>query len=250
MKHLKALTILTLPFMWSAYFLFELLTKRITNISILIANIVLIIFLILIGYLFYGISLKYENGFSINTFLKIFLTLMVLDQGSKIIIKQLFFNDNATIINDILYFNPIINTEGSWINARFNTGISFTILIVINLLALFLFIEIYRYYLHSNNDAKSFHEDMCFLFIFSGALCSLIDKLFYGGSLDFIGIGNLFVADIKDIYINLGMLFFISSIYKNGYLSSNNDSSFSDDLTNIKKFIYFIKDDLCSLIDK
>lgn len=250
MKHLKALTIWTLPLMWSAYFLFELLTKRITNMSIFIANIILIIFLALIGYLLYEISLKYNYGFSFNTFLKVFIFLMFLDQGSKIIIKQFFFNDNITIINDILYFTPIINTDGSWLNARFNTGISFTILIIVNLLALFLFIEIYRYYLHLNNNTKSFHEDMCFLFIFSGALCSLIDKLFYGGSLDFMGIGNLFVADIKDIYINLGMLFFISSIYKNGYLSSANNSSFSDDLISIKKFIYFIKEDLCSLLSK
>ena len=44
---------------------------------------------------------------------------------------------------------------------------------------------------------------MSFLFILSGALCSLIDKIFYGGSLDFIGISNLFIADIKDLYISL-----------------------------------------------
>ena len=55
---------------------------------------------------------------------------------------------------------------------------------------------------------KSFWIDMCFLFILCGALCSLIDKVFYGGSLDFIGISNLFIADIKDIYINLRFIIF------------------------------------------
>ena len=54
---------------------------------------------------------------------------------------------------------------------------------------------------------------MSFLFILSGALCSLIDKIFYGGSLDFIGISNLFIADIKDMYINLGLLFLHNALY-------------------------------------
>lgn len=50
---------------------------------------------------------------------------------------------------------------------------------------------------------------MCFVFVSCGAICSLIDKVFYGGSLDFIGISNLFIADIKDLYINLGILFLL-----------------------------------------
>ena len=86
---------------------------------------------------------------------------------------------------------------------------------------------------------------MCFIFVSCGALCSLIDKVFYGGSLDFIGISNLFIADIKDIYINLGILFFALTMFNNGYLSSNNeDTSFKEDLQMLKKFLLFIKDDI------
>ena len=85
---------------------------------------------------------------------------------------------------------------------------------------------------------------MCFIFVLCGALCSLIDKVFYGGSLDFIGISNLFIADIKDIYINLGILFFILTLYNNGYLSSEEDTSLKEDLSNLKKFIIFIKNDI------
>ena len=62
---------------------------------------------------------------------------------------------------------------------------------------------------------------MAFVFLFCGALCSLIDKVFYGGSLDFIGISNLFIADIKDIYINLGLYFFLLGSYSSGYLTSD-----------------------------
>ncbi len=85
---------------------------------------------------------------------------------------------------------------------------------------------------------------MAFLFISTGALCSLIDKIFYGGSLDFIGISDLFIADIKDIYINLGLLFFIMLIYVKGYFKEEDSSSLRDDLKSIKEFLNFLKKDI------
>ena len=109
-------------------------------------------------------------------------------------------------------------------------------------IALFLFIEVYRYYISKNK--KDFWCDMCFIFMFSGALCSLIDKVFYGGSLDFIGIGDLFIADIKDIYINLGILFFIALMLNSGALTSEDSSSFKEDIQSIKRFFNFIKSDI------
>ena len=93
-------------------------------------------------------------------------------------------------------------------------------------------------------------SDMCFVFMFSGALCSLIDKVFYGGSLDFIGIGDLFVADIKDIYINLGILFFIALMFKSGVLTSEDTSSFKEDMQSIKRFFNFIKSDIQNIFKK
>ena len=110
-----------------------------------------------------------------------------------------------------------------------------------------LFIEIYRY--TKIKCGKSFWIDMCFIFIFAGALCSFIDKVFYGGSLDFIGISNLFIADIKDMYINLGLLFFIMSCYKNGFFSEE-ETTFKDDLKSIKKFLIFIKNDILKILKK
>ena len=88
------------------------------------------------------------------------------------------------------------------------------------------------------------HFRICFLFILSGALCSLIDKIFYGGSLDFIGISNLFIADIKDLYINLGLFFFIVLIYKEDFLNDDNNTTFKDDLKSIKRFLVFVKNDI------
>lgn len=245
MKYLKPMTIGVLPLMWTAYFLFELFTGRVTDYPTIWGNVVLIILFALVGYCAFKLSESKPNGFTGKYVCIFFALLMLVDQGIKIIIKFFFFNDYFEIIKGFLSFNPIINTDGSWLNARFGTSVSFPLLISVNILALILFVELYRYYLHNYKDKKSFWADMCFLFITAGALCSLIDKVFYGGSLDFIGISNLFIADIKDIYINLGILFFILAIYQSGYLTDSEDTTFKDDLDSFKKFLLFIKNDIC-----
>ncbi len=242
MNKKKLLAISILPAMWIVYTLFETICGRITNISTIFLNVGIIIIFSLCGLLIYNIGKKYEKGLKFNFLLIIFLILMLVDQGIKLIIKFNFFHNYFEIIPSLLSFNPIINTNGSWLNARFGTSVSFSLLICLNIAALLIFLELYRYYLY--NNIKDFWADMCFVFIFAGALCSLIDKVFYGGSLDFIGISNLFIADIKDIYINLSIVFFIITISNNGYFSEDNDTTLKDDLKSLKKFVIFIKDDL------
>jgi signal peptidase II len=245
MKNKKALTICILPLMWFLYVLFELFTGRINDFKTILFNVILILLFALVGLLIYFLGIKHECGFTSKILLILFLCFFLFDQGIKILIKFLWFNNDIPIIKGMLYFRPIINTDGSWLNARFGTSVSFPILITLNIFAIFIFIEMYRYYLHNGN--KDFWSDMCFIFVSCGALCSLIDKIFYGGSLDFIGISNLFVADIKDLYINLGILFFALTMFNNGYLSSNQEeTSFKDDLITLKKFLTFIKEDMLS----
>ena len=238
----KLLTVGVLPLMWLLYILFELITGRIQDFQTIIFNILIMLLFALGGLIIYKIGIKNESGLLFKNLSITFLIFMLIDQGIKIIIKLFYFDNYIELIPNMLSFHPIINTNGSWLNARFGTGVSFPLLIILNIIALFLFIEIYRYYLYNNH--KDFWADMCFVFIFSGALCSLIDKIFYGGSLDFIGISNLFIADIKDIYINLGILFFVVTLFNSGYLKTETETTMKEDIENIKKFIYFIKNDL------
>lgn len=238
----KWITIGILPLMWLLYFAFEIITGRVDNFYTLIMNLLLTILFAITGWIIYIVSIKYPNGFNNKIILLIFSVLMLIDQGLKLIIKLFFFERYFELIPNFLSFDPIINTEGSWLNARFGFGVGFTTLIIFNAVSVLLFIEIYRYYSYLKN--KSFWADMTFLFVTSGALCSLIDKVFYGGSLDFIGISNLFIADVKDMYINLGILFFIMLIYLGGYFKEENSSTLKDDLNSIKKFLKFVKKDI------
>ena len=241
----KLLTIFGLPVFWLLYFLFELLTGRITSKEIVLGNILFTLLFTIVGFIIYKIKSKYPNGFKNKSIILSLLLFFIFDQGIKLVIKFFFFDNKITIIKDFLFFNPLINTDGSWLNARFNTGINFYFLIFINFISLFLFVEIYRYLL--SKKQKNFWIDSCFIFIFTGSLCSLIDKVFYGGSLDFIGVGNLFIADIKDIYLDFSIVFFIIALFIGDYLSSNDNSTFKEDLNSLKRFLIFIKNDLFSL---
>lgn len=244
----KLITMTILPIMWLIYFLFEIITGRVKDFYTLILNLLLTFIFLFVGLIIFILSEKYHKGFSKTQMFILFIVLMLIDQGSKIIIKSSFFNSYFEVIPNFLSFSPIINTKGSWLNARFNFNLSFPLLIIFNSISLILFIELYRYI--KFNGTKNYWIDLTLLFIFSGALCSLIDKVFYGGSLDFIGISDLFIADIKDIYINLGLLFFIMATYKSGYLKEDQSNTLKDDLDSLKKFLRFIKKDLFKLTKK
>lgn len=242
MNKKKLITIGTLPAMWLIYFLFELISKNLRNTYDILMNLSLTLVFLIFGYILYKLYEKFEMGFKKKTLWGIFIVLMLLDQGSKLIINNFFFENRFDIIPNFLSFHPIINTKGSWLNVRFGAGINFPMLIVLNIIAIFLFIEFYRYYTSKNN--KNFWPDLCFISIIAGCLCSLIDKVFYGGSLDFIGISNLFIADLKDIYINIAIFAFILTAYFNGFLTSEDNTTLKDDIESIKNFFKFILKDL------
>ena len=248
MKNKKILTISILPLMWILYILFELISGRIQDFKTIYFNLLIVLLFAIVGIIIYHIGVKNEKGFNSKKLFFIFSSLFILDQGIKLIIKLFFFKKYIPLIPDMLSFHPIINTNGSWLNARFGTSVSFSLLIGLNIIAIFLFIEIYRYYLSNGN--KDFWSDMCFIFVLCGSFCSLIDKVFYGGSLDFIGISDLFIADIKDIYINIAILFFALTLFNNDYLSSNEETTLKQDIENLKKFILFIKKDLFRIFSK
>ncbi len=63
-----------------------------------------------------------------------------------------------------------------------------------------------------------------FVFIISGTICSLIDRVLWGGSLDYILIKGLFIFDIKDTFITTFELLMVFLIIKHFKLLSTMNS--------------------------
>ncbi len=101
-------------------------------------------------------------------------------------------------------FVPVINTEQlSIFNNEFKLDYGLGQLIFINLLLL-LIIQFYYIYVRKKEYTNN-HFEYCFLFAMAGSICSLIDKITLGGSLDYILFLN-HIWDIKDIYLLLAVV--------------------------------------------
>ncbi|MFT4144695.1 MAG: signal peptidase II [Mobilitalea sp.] len=134
-------------------------------------------------------------------FLSILSLLILLDQAIKLIINQFFYTDNFKIIGDYIQFQPYLNIKYSWINSLFNLGISRILHIIVVVLMIIVISVGYKFIQTVYTLSKVI--DYLFLFVLAGAACSLFDKVFWGGSLDYIMLKGLFIFDLKDVYISV-----------------------------------------------
>lgn len=216
------------PSLWIVYCMFEFFSGNIPTLYNIIMNLIPAILLTLISCLFF---IYHKKSILLKSFPLVFTisALFLIDQFSKIIISMFFKYNNLKTLNVIPnYFSitPYINDQGSFIASRFNINAPFILFTLLNLIILMLIFFVYRYKLQKTHINSI--EQLTFIFLFSGGLCSLIDKIFWGGSLDFLQIHNLFIADIKDIFITLGLGSFILS------------NIISDDQINLKDLGVFI----------
>jgi signal peptidase II len=138
------------------------------------------------------------------------LFLVTIEQGIKVVINYNFLDTRIPILTPILYFEPMFNRDYSWINSMFQLGIGKGIHIAtVVIMAIF----IYLFYQYLNQQSITGNIlNVLYAFLFSGTLCSLIDKVFWDGSLDYILVSGLFTFDLKDVYINIFIWLLILSL--------------------------------------
>jgi signal peptidase II len=132
----------------------------------------------------------------------LYITLLtILEQGIKIIINSNYLSKKLPILPPYIYFKPIFNRSYSWFNSMFQLGIDKWIHIAF-VSILLLFILLFYFFTLRNYGSNKLMNTM-YAFLVSGALCSLIDKVFWNGSLDYILIESFFTFDLKDVYIDI-----------------------------------------------
>lgn len=133
------------------------------------------------------------------------LILVTIEQVVKIIINNHFLDKKVPILPPLIYFKPMFNRDYSWFNSMLQLGVGKWIHISI---VAILSILIYLFYQYINKQfGTSKIINIMYGFIFSGAICSLIDKIFWNGSLDYILLNVFFTFDLKDVYINVFNIF-------------------------------------------
>ncbi len=136
-------------------------------------------------------------------FFIVFLVLIFIDQATKKIVLEGFRFK-------FLFFEiTLIYNEGSAFGIKLLENYQY-ILVNSFILVLFLVYFIYKY---RHGIFKKLHLTW-FVFIFSGAIGNLIDRLIHGKVIDFISIYVFPVFNFADIWISIGMIVFIFSILR------------------------------------
>lgn len=228
--------------LWLIYYGLELLSGNIQGIGPILFNLIIpLLFLSIMAYIFYALAIKVSPGFSSKKILLIIFVLIIIEQGTKLIIRStISMGTSYELIHDWLYFYPLLNTLGSWGASRFGINLGIDVFLAINIIIIPLVVQIYRFYIKEKEP--SFWADTTFLLCFSGIICSMIDKMFFGGSLDFLMLKDLFVADIKDFYLTLSIGCMLTELILNSKLDTS--GSFRDDLVLIKRFVMFNINDI------
>jgi len=167
------------------------------------------------------------------TWISVFI-LIAIEQIIKVIINSNFLDKRFSILPPFLYFEPMFNRHYSWFNSMFKLGISKWAHIGIVIIMIIL---IYLFYQYLNKKLELTRTiNVMFAFLFSGAICSLIDKVFWNGSLDYILVKGLFTFDLKDVYINVFIgLLILSLILGDKVLKQIDDD---DLLKDFAKYIF------------
>lgn len=131
------------------------------------------------------------------------ILLIALEQGIKIIVNRFFLEANTPLIASFVFFRPLFNRDYSWINSMLQLGLGRTVHIAIVILVIIIVLAGYIYI--KNRFGSSFLINAAFVLLLSGGVCSLIDKVFWNGSLDYILLRGFFTFDLKDVYINAAL---------------------------------------------
>lgn len=134
--------------------------------------------------------------------------LVAIDQIIKLIITSKYIDANLVLIPGMLFFRPIQNTNLSWIASLLDYKAPVLLMILTQVFALIIFSLSYRYLSYLWFQGRKFLNGMM-IFLIAGIVCSFIDVVFWGGSIDFIRLFDWFTFDFKDIYLDTGIAFLI-----------------------------------------
>lgn len=126
--------------------------------------------------------------------------LFMIDQLIKLYIASYLMDKEFYFIRNLIGFKPFQNTKYSWINSLGDFGVSLTLHIIISVLLIIAIFVVYDFI----SCKYTFYKPTfaMFAFLYAGAFCSLIDKIIWKGSLDYILLEGLFIFDLKDVYLS------------------------------------------------
>lgn len=112
------------------------------------------------------------------------------------------------VLHNFVGFTPYLNaSQLSLFNNELSMNISNVYLSILNILIIVALVLFYLYLKKHTTHENIRNLNFMLIFLLAGTSCSLIDKIFWGGSLDYIRILSKTI-DLKDIYLVYGAVFY------------------------------------------
>lgn len=222
---------------WGLYLIFEFVMGTFKSWDVFLINLLPFIFFYLVANLLKWLAYKIGKVLRVRLLILGTTSLVLCDLLVKYIIKS-FVAEGSIIplISNWLFISNVLNDHGSYITSRFDFNVSMIWLVIINMLILFFMFQGYRFY--KLKRRKSVWLDLTMMLLVAGGISSLIDKVFFGGSLDFLGLKGLFVADLKDLYLTIGIGCMIVEVVDNPETDVKRGTT-QKDIQLIKDFLKF-----------
>lgn len=151
------------------------------------------------------------------------LILIVIDQFTKLLIWHNYINVDAELLSGIIFFRPVQNTHFTWMFNILDYKSPILLMIIIQIFALVIVSLSYRYLSYLWIKGQRFLNGMLIFFV-AVIICSFVDVVFWGGSLDFMRLFDWFTFDFKDVYSKIGtafLLFYAADYYIKSYFKMN-----------------------------
>lgn len=144
---------------------------------------------------------------------------VALDQTVKIYIWNFAMAARIALIPNILRFEPYQNINLNWLASMADIIMPVFLMVILQFTVA---VGITLFYLYQKNACISENPwlNLGYSMALAGVGCSFIDVVFWGGSLDYIGLFNWFIFDMKDVFLHIGWIsiifWFMSQEYKSG----------------------------------
>jgi signal peptidase II len=169
---------------------------------------------------------------------------VAIDQGIKAYLFSLEWESiSVALIEPVFYIEPTQNTLGSylWVLLGLRKGSHLVNIILFSAIGL-VFVELWRFYV--SRKRNSFWINGFIHLFLAGLAANLIDNGFWGGSLDYVTIKPFYTFDLKDLYITLCELFFLTELIDNKLLLRLLNMPRKESRQLNRDFIAFVKRDL------
>jgi len=163
-------------------------------------------------------KLGFRNGLLIGA-----VGLAAADHLGKLAVVQFLpMGTHVTLIPGSFYLQQVLNMEAAWLPNKFGFEVPLLFLSGAAILIMLITVAVYNYY--SIQHQRTIYTDLALVLIIAGALSAFGDQVSRGYTVDYIVFHGFFVADLKDIFLTLG----VGCVTAEAMISPTEDTGFKE----------------------